>query len=107
MSPFRLNQYQGRNEKSPGWNRGSTVTETIETDGYAHEHLATLILHTPWLEARGLCHDNTEIHPQPARGAAPPSSDPAVDIAAAAAGLPNSIGGLDGAVSPRFSIGGR
>jgi len=107
MSPFRLNQYQGRNEKSPGGNRGSTVTETLGAEGCAKELYARSILHSRCPASTELCHDNTEIHPQPSRGAAPPSADPAVDTAAATAWVPGSERSLDGSVLARFSIGGR
>jgi len=98
---FRLNRFWATNEKSPGGNRGSTVTETLGAEGCAKELYARSILHSRCPASTDLCHDNTEIHPQPSRGAAPPSADPALDTAAAAAWLPGSIGGLDGPVPTR------
>ena len=100
-SAFRLSAFRATNEKSPGGNRGSTVTETLGAEGCAKELYARSILHSRCPASTDLCHDNTEIHPQPSRRAAPPSADPALDTAAAAAWLPGSIGGLDGPVPTR------
>ena len=97
------------NAKPPAMRSTSlaAVSEPSRPMGGVLELLAKRKKHTPWLEARGVCHDNPDIRPQPTRGAAPSCADPALDHASIAAWVPNSIRCMDGAVPARFSIGGR
>ena len=88
------------NAKPPAMRSTSlaAVSEPSRPMGGVLELLAKRKKHTPRLEARGLCHDDPDIRPQSSRGAAPSGADPAVDIAPAAAWVPNSIGRVDGAI---------
>ena len=93
----RLNRSR-HNENAPrvGSTEGAE-TGTIGADGYATEQPDGLILHSRCPASTELCHDNPDIRPQSTRGAAPSGADPALDRAAAAAWVPNSIGRMDGA----------
>jgi len=106
VKPFRLTAFRATNEKSLGWNRGSTVSVN-PANGCAQEWEGpSPFQHTSCRNVK-VCPNDHPIFTQPSRGAAPPSADPAVDPAAATAWVPGAERGLDGAVSARFSIGGR